>query len=126
MRSIAVMGVVDDPNYRMNGDKPFVDVVRYWPTREQWTITHVCRADKDADDFPVRVRCWQPIVELPPPWSALAQRSAKEVSSMAKHKAAANLARWPRILNEKIDCSIRPIASSCGARARRATPRPAP
>ena len=65
------MGVIDDANYRMNGEDPFVDVVHYWPIREQWTITHVCRADKDADDFPVNVRCWQPIVELPPPWSAL-------------------------------------------------------
>lgn len=70
-RPIAVMGVIDDPNYRANGEKPFADVVHYWQNKKLWTITHVCRGDRDADDFPVNVRCWQPIVELPPPWSAL-------------------------------------------------------
>jgi hypothetical protein len=68
---IAVIGVVDDPMYRMNGDEPFRDVVHYWQEKKLWTVTHMGRGDVDAHDFPVKVKMWQPFAELPPPWSDL-------------------------------------------------------
>jgi hypothetical protein len=68
---IAVLGVVDDPSLRMTGDDAFVDVVHYWPEKNEWTVTHLVRASKDATDFPVKVVAWQPMLELPPPWSEL-------------------------------------------------------
>jgi hypothetical protein len=70
-RPIAVIGVIDDPMYRMNGDDPFRDVVHYWQDKQQWTVTHMGRGDVDAHDFPVKVKMWQPFAELPPPWSDL-------------------------------------------------------
>jgi hypothetical protein len=70
-RPIVVIGLVDDPMYRMSGDEPFRDVVAYWPEKKQWTVTHMGRGDVDAYDFPVKVKMWQPFAELPPPWSDL-------------------------------------------------------
>lgn len=59
--SISVLGVIDDPNLRINGEDPFVDVVAYWPAKDVWTITHTSRADTAAIDYPVRVVKWQPL-----------------------------------------------------------------
>jgi hypothetical protein len=68
---VQVVGLIDDPRLRINGDEPFWDTVSWWPARKCWTVTHVCRADADSvADFPVRVRAWHPI-ELPPPESDL-------------------------------------------------------
>ena len=69
--TITVLGVIDVPAMRLNGDEPFVDVVSYWPARKLWTVTHQCRADESAMDYVITVRCWQPLPQLPPPWSAL-------------------------------------------------------
>lgn len=66
--AIQVMGVVDDPHYRMiKGDeRPFVDLVAYWPAARKWTITHCSRACADeATDYPVNVTFWQPLLPLP-------------------------------------------------------------
>ena len=62
---VSVLGVVDDPHLRMNGDQPFVDIVAYWPALKQWTVTHQCAADPDSMDYPVRVTHWMPKPELP-------------------------------------------------------------
>jgi hypothetical protein len=68
---VQVVGLIDDPRLRINGDEAFWDTVSWWPARKCWTVTHVCRADADSvADFPVRVRAWLPIA-LPPPWSDL-------------------------------------------------------
>lgn len=63
--AVSVIGVVDDPALRINGDEPFVDVVAWWPDRKVWTVTHQCRADLAADDYEVRVVAWRPMLELP-------------------------------------------------------------
>lgn len=57
---IMVLGVVDDPEMRCNGDDPYVDVVAYWPATKQWTCTHQTPADEAATDCPVRVSHWKP------------------------------------------------------------------
>lgn len=63
--AVQVMGVVDDPRYRLNGEQPFVDVVAYWPALGKWTVTHSCRADASAHDVEVRVTSWQHMLPLP-------------------------------------------------------------
>lgn len=64
--SVQVMGVIDDPRYRLNNkEQPFVDVVAYWPAIKKWTITHQSRCSQEADDYPVTVTHWQPIMPLP-------------------------------------------------------------
>jgi len=64
--NIQVLGVVDDPTMRLRGDdKPFVDVVSYWPALNKWTITHCSRADSEADDYPIRVTYYQDMIPLP-------------------------------------------------------------
>jgi hypothetical protein len=70
-RPITVFGVIDDPRLKVNGDGPFADVVSYWPAAQRWTVTHQCRADAEAIDFPVQVRAWQRIPDLMPAGSAL-------------------------------------------------------
>jgi hypothetical protein len=68
---IAVLALVDDPRFRMNGDEPFVDVASWWPAEGKWTVTHCVRSEEGADDHEVKVRAWQPLREVPPPWSEL-------------------------------------------------------
>jgi hypothetical protein len=66
--SVQVMGVVDDPAYRMKGDnQPFTDVVDYWPAAKKFTVTHCSRASsvEAVEDFPVMVTFWQPMLPLP-------------------------------------------------------------
>jgi len=68
---VTVLGVIDDPRFRINGDEPFVDTVSWWPAAQKWTVTHQVRSDADAEDYPCRVIAWQPMLELPAPWSDL-------------------------------------------------------
>ena len=63
--ALTVLGVVDDPMFRMPGEDPFVDVVAYWPALKCWTVTHQVRSDLEADDHPVRVTFWMPLPALP-------------------------------------------------------------
>lgn len=62
---VEVWGVIDDPRLRLQHDKPFQDVVCYWPSSRIWTVTLQCRADEDAVDFPVNVSFWQPLPPMP-------------------------------------------------------------
>ena len=67
--NVSVLGVIDDPQLRINGDDPFVDIVAYWPQKKIWTATHQCRADdprhgQGVHDFPCRVVKWQPLPEV--------------------------------------------------------------
>lgn len=67
--NISVLGVIDDPQLRANGDEPFVDIVAYWPQKKIWTVTHQCRADdprhgQGVHDFSCRVVKWQPLPEV--------------------------------------------------------------
>lgn len=66
--SVAVMGVVDDPLYTQRGEKPFVEIVHWWPAASRFTITHAADVDGTAvvEDYPVNVTYWQP--RLPLPW----------------------------------------------------------
>lgn len=64
--SVSVLGIIDDPVLNFSGDEPYVDVVAYWPALQKWTVTHQCRADEDAIDYPVRVAGWQPLPEIFP------------------------------------------------------------
>jgi len=62
---VSVLGVIDDPSLRMNGDDPFVDIVAYWPALDKWTVTHTNRADDCAVDYKVNVTFWQPKPAIP-------------------------------------------------------------
>lgn len=62
---VEVWGVIDDPRFRLTGQRPIQDVVSYWPALDRWTVTLQCRADEDAVDFPVHVTHWQPLPPLP-------------------------------------------------------------
>lgn len=66
--SVQVWGVIDDPRYRLNGEKPFCDVVAWWPALKLWTVTGQCRGDLDVDDIPTRVTYWQPLPPTPDSW----------------------------------------------------------
>ena len=65
--AVTVLGVIDDPRFRIPGaDGPFVDFVSWWPASRMWTVTHQCRADELATDCPCTVTFWQ---QQPPlPW----------------------------------------------------------
>lgn len=63
--SITVIGIISDPHFINAGDKEFVDFVAWWPAAQKWTVTHQCRADTEATDFPVNVIAWQPAIPLP-------------------------------------------------------------
>jgi hypothetical protein len=74
---VTVLAVIDDPRYRINGDEPFVDSASWWPAEKKWTVTHQVRSDAEVADYPCRVVAWQPMLELPPPWSELWGRGAR-------------------------------------------------
>lgn len=63
---VTCIGVVDDTNLQLAGEQRFIDVVSYWPASKVWTVTHQCRADEGAIDFPCRVTYFQPL--FPMPW----------------------------------------------------------
>lgn len=65
---VQVWGVIDDPRYRMNGEKPFADVVAWWPALKKWTCTSQCVGDLDVDDVQCRVTFWQPMPPVPETW----------------------------------------------------------
>lgn len=64
--NVCVLGVVDDPRYRINGDDPFIDTVHWWPAVRKWTITHSAECDTEAADYECIVTYWQHKPELPP------------------------------------------------------------
>jgi hypothetical protein len=63
---ITVLGLIDDSELEL-GDIPYWDVVAYWPACDgaKWTVTHQCRADVDADDYPANVKVWTPLPMVP-------------------------------------------------------------
>lgn len=66
--AVQVWGIIDDPRYRLNREeKPFQDVVSYWPAAKKFTVTHLNRsvAGEDVADFPVVVTFWQPLPPMP-------------------------------------------------------------
>lgn len=66
---VTVLAVVDDPQLRLSGDEPFVDLATWWPERKLWTVTHRCRADREVTDFPTRVVLWDELPAVPAIWS---------------------------------------------------------
>lgn len=71
--SVEVWAVVDDPRFLTPGEKPFAEKVAYWPADRRWTVTYLAPGAADAADFPVKVRCWQHMPDLPASWSPLWQ-----------------------------------------------------
>jgi hypothetical protein len=69
--SVEVLAVVDDPRLQTAGERPFVEKVAYWPAGRRWTATYQAPGAADAADFPVKVRCWQHMPDLPASWSPL-------------------------------------------------------
>ncbi len=61
--AVTVFGVIKDE--RLNNGKEFLDIVAWWPAAKKWTVTHQCRADEDAADYPCNVVQWQPMFRLP-------------------------------------------------------------
>lgn len=61
--SVEVLGIVDDPAYTVRGERPFVDIVAYWPAAKRFTVTHCGRGCAEVEDRPVNVTHWQ---SLPP------------------------------------------------------------
>jgi hypothetical protein len=63
--SVQVLGVIDDPGLCLDEEKPFVDIVAYWPVLDKWTCTYQAKAGEAADDFPVKVAAWMPLLKAP-------------------------------------------------------------